>query len=75
MYEFVVAVGKAVNGPSRSYLAGSRIRVGTGTTQAEGELVLSREEAARLVEMDLGRLVAIGGGLVHGSSVPVGVGG
>ena len=42
--------------------------MGDATTQFNGEFVLSREDAARLVEMDLGRLVAVGGGLVSGSS-------
>ena len=72
MYEFIVAAGKTVKGPSRSYPPGSRIRVGDATTQVNGEFTLSREDAARLVEMDLGRLIIIGGGLTHGSSVPVG---
>ena len=63
---------KTVKGPSRSYPAGSRIRVGDATTQVNGEFVVSREDAVRLVEMDLGRLIAIGGGLTYGSSaVPV----
>lgn len=71
-FELVVSPARVVKGPSRNYPAGSRIRVGDATTQVNGELVLSREDAARLVEMDLGRLVANGGGLVSGSSVAIG---
>ena len=75
-FEFVVYADKAVNGHGgKTYPGASRIRVGEATTQERGDLVLSREEAALLVEQGLGRLVAVGGGLVHGSSVPVGFGG
>ena len=74
-FEFIVAANKNVKGPSRNYPAGSRIPVGDATTQIDGDFTLSREDAARLVEMELGRLIAVGGGLIGGSSaVPVGSG-